>query len=37
MIFRKDGDDGSGRVTVVRSKYDAGAHGAVVSITPAAM
>ena len=30
-------DDGSGRVTVVRSKTDAEAQGAVVAITPAAM
>ena len=30
-------DDGSGRVTVIRSKTDAEAHGAVVAITPAAM
>ena len=30
-------DDGSGRVTVVRSKTDAEAAGAVVAITPAAM
>ena len=30
-------DDGSGRVTVVRSKTDAEAEGAVVAITPAAM
>ena len=30
-------DDGSGRITVVRSKTDAEAQGAVVAITPAAM
>ena len=30
-------DDGSGRITVVRSKTDAEAAGAVVAITPAAM
>ena len=30
-------DDGSGRLTVIRSKTDAEAQGAVVSITPAAM
>ena len=30
-------DDGSGRITVVRSKTDVGAAGAVVTITPAAM
>ena len=30
-------DDGSGRVTVIRSKTDAEAQGAVVAITPAAM
>ncbi len=30
-------DDGSGRITVVRSKTDAGAQGAVVAVTPAAM
>ena len=30
-------DDGSGRITVVRSKTDAEAEGAVVAITPAAM
>ena len=30
-------DDGSGRITVIRSKTDAEAQGAVVSITPAAM
>ncbi len=30
-------DDGSGRITVVRSKTDAEARGAVVAITPAAM
>ena len=30
-------DDGSGRITVVRSKTDVGAQGAVVAITPAAM
>ncbi len=30
-------DDGSGRITVVRSKTDALAQGAVVAITPAAM
>ena len=30
-------DDGSGRITVVRSKTDTEAQGAVVSITPAAM
>ena len=30
-------DDGSGRITVFRSKMDAGAIGAVVAITPAAM
>ena len=30
-------DDGSGRITVIRSKTDAEAQGAVVAITPAAM
>ena len=30
-------DDGSGRVTVIRSKTDVEAQGAVVAITPAAM
>ena len=30
-------DDGSGRITVIRSKTDAEAVGAVVAITPAAM
>ena len=30
-------DDGSGRITVVRSKTDAEAQGAVVAVTPAAM
>ena len=30
-------DDGSGRITVVRSKTDVEAQGAVVAITPAAM
>ena len=30
-------DDGSGRITVIRSKTDADAQGAVVAITPAAM
>ena len=30
-------EDGSGRITVVRSKTDAEAQGAVVAITPAAM
>ena len=30
-------DDGSGHITVVRSKTDAEAQGAVVAITPAAM
>ena len=30
-------DDGSGRITVIRSKTDAEAEGAVVAITPAAM
>ena len=30
-------DDGSGRITVIRSKTDAEAQGAVVTITPAAM
>ena len=30
-------DDGSGRITVVRSKTDAEAEGAVVAITPAAV
>ena len=30
-------EDGSGRITVVRSKTDVEAHGAVVAITPAAM
>ena len=30
-------DNGSGHITVVRSKTDAGAPGAVVAITPAAM
>ena len=30
-------DDGSGRITVVRSKTDAEAEGAVVAITPVAM
>ena len=30
-------DDGSGRITVLRSKTDAEAQGAVVAITPAAM
>ena len=30
-------DDGSGRITVIRSKTDAEAHGAVVAVTPAAM
>ena len=30
-------DDGSGRITVVRSKTDAEGQGAVVAITPAAM
>ena len=29
-------DDGSGRITVVRSKTDVEAHGAVVAVTPAA-
>ena len=30
-------DDGSGRITVIRSKTDVEAQGAVVAITPAAM
>ena len=30
-------DDGSGRITVIRSKTDTEAQGAVVAITPAAM
>ena len=30
-------DDGSGRITVIRSKTDVDAQGAVVAITPAAM
>ena len=30
-------DDGSGRITIIRSKTDAEAQGAVVAITPAAM
>ena len=30
-------DDGSGRITVVRSKTDAEAQGATVAITPAAL
>ena len=30
-------DDGSGRITVIRSKTDAEAQGAVVAVTPAAM
>ena len=30
-------DEGSGRITVVRSKTDAEAVGAVVAVTPAAM
>ena len=30
-------DDGSGRITVIRSKTDAAAVGAVAAITPAAM
>ena len=30
-------EDGSGRITVIRSKIDAEAQGAVVAITPAAM
>ena len=30
-------DDGSGRISVIRSKTDAEAHGAVVAITPAAV
>ena len=30
-------DDGSGRITVIRSKTDIEAQGAVVAITPAAM
>ena len=30
-------DDGSGRITVIRSKTDVEAQGAVVDITPAAM
>ena len=30
-------DDGSGRITVIRSKTDAEAQGAVVAITPASM
>ena len=34
---RRCWDDGSGRITVVRSKTDVEATGAVVAITPAAM
>ena len=30
-------DDGSGRITVIRSKTDVEAQGAVVAITPTAM
>ena len=30
-------EDGSGRITVVRSKTDAETQGAVVAVTPAAM